>query len=255
MTKQTLTVTALVAISLSLAGCNSSGSKPQTSAAKPVEKVTPIVITPGQEGELLPAKAGNSWVYEATSTQQTPAGNKNQTSEVTFKISSVEDTADGKEVNMEVTSDGVVSDKLIWRIAPSGIYQVSGSMMDQKTKLMKLVKFEPALQVVPFPIKAGEEKSVDLTGVRPGALPGPFKATVTVDGIQEVDTASGRLSALSTTQVSTYSENNVQIRSTATAYWTPKIGIVRYYQELVAVNDKGQAIQTTTTLRLKSHNP
>lgn len=254
MTKQTLTALALAITGLAMTGCNSSG-KSQSSKIKPAEKVTPITIPAGSESDLLPVKAGNSWVYEATSSQQTPAGNRNQSSEVTFKVIGLEDTADGKEATMEVSSDGTVSDKLVWRVSPKGIYEVAGSMADPKTKALTPVKFEPPLQVVPFPPTAGTEQTFTISGVRPGATPGPFSATVTVDGIQEVDTASGRLSALSTTQVSTYSENNVRIKSTSTAYWTPKIGIVRYYQELVAVNDKGQTIQTTTTLRLKSHNP
>lgn len=255
MTKQTLTVMALATTVLVLSGCNSSGKSQTSATPKAAEKVTPITITPGQEADLLPVKAGNSWVYEAVSNSQTPQGSRSQTTEVTFKVATVEDTADGKDVTMDVSTDGNVSDRLIWRVSPSGIYQVAGSTMDPKTKELKSVKFEPALKVVPFPVKPGSEETLDLVGVRPGAAPGPFKAVVTTEGIQEVDTVMGRLSALATTQQSDYKENNVQIRATSTAYWTPKIGIVRYYQELVAVNNQGQSIQTVTTLRLKSHNP
>lgn len=256
MNKQTLTLVALASLGLGLLGCNSGKTSSESkSASKPAEKVEKAVIAQGNEADLFPMKVGNSWVYDAQSNQSSPNGNRSQTLEVAFKISEVVDVPEGKEATLDVTSDGKLTDRMKWRATKDGLYQLSGSRINPKTLQLEEIKFEPALRVIAFPIKDGDQNVYTLTGLRPAVNPGPFKATLTTDGIQEVDSSIGRMSALSTTQVSEYAEKDVKIRNTATCFWAPKVGIVRYYQEVVASNDKGQSIQNVSILRLKSHNP
>ena len=110
MTKQTLTVMALSVIAIALSGCGASGSKGAT-AVKPAEKITPAVITEGQEKDLFPCKVGNTWTYDGTTTASTPGGNRSSNMEVTFKIVDVVDGPEGTDITMHVLSDGTVTQR------------------------------------------------------------------------------------------------------------------------------------------------
>ena len=254
MTTKPIYVLALGLLSLTLSGCGNSG-KTEEYKPKVQEKVTPVTIAPGQEADLFPIKADNKWVYEGETTQTTPQGTRTSKSEVTFRVAEVADTADGKVATIEVTADGALSDRMKWRIGPTGIYQVAGSQRASKDGPLKESKFEPAIPIVPFPVKAGSELIATSTGIRPGAGVGPFQSKTVVEGIQEVDTAMGRFSALSTSSESIYKEKGVSFRSATGVFWTPKVGIVRYLQEIVATNAEGKTISSNSVLRLKSHTP
>lgn len=253
MTKP-LYVVALGLVTLSLVGCGASG-KTDTYKPKAQEKVTPVTIVPGKEAEIFPIKAGNTWVYESDAKQTTAQGSRNNKGEITFRVAQVADTPEGKLATIEVSSDGVISDRMKWRVGSSGIYQVSGSMRDSQNAPLQDIKFEPAVPIVPFPVKAGSNLKVTATGIRPGAGNGPFQAVVSVEGIQEVDTAMGRYSALSTTNTTSYKEKGITFKSTTSAFWSPKVGIVRYLQDIVATNAEGNQISSSSVLRLKSFSP
>lgn len=261
MTTRTLIGLALGALGLSLTGCNSSGGGGGGYTPKPEEKVAPITIVPGQESDLFPVKAGNTWTYEDNSTRVTGQGSASSTSEVTFKVTNVADTADGKVATIEISANGKLSDRLKWRVGPNGIYEVSGSERGVGSNALKEVAFEPPVPMVPFPVKPGSGLDVTSTGVRPAAGVGPLKTKLLVEGVQEVDTAMGRFSSLCTTSVSLYQAKEpktgeiIKFKATSSAYWTPKVGIVRYFQEIVMANSKGQSISSTSVLRLKSHIP
>lgn len=255
MTTRTLIGLALGALGLSIAGCNSSGKSGSGYTPKPEQKVTPITITPGQEADLLPLKAGNTWVYEDNASQTTAQGTQNDVSEVTFKVANVVDTADGKEATIEISANGKLTDRIVWRVGTDGIYEISSTVRDTPSGPMKDVKFEPPVPVMPFPAKAGSSIDVTATGVRPAAGVGPFKSKTTVDGVQEVDSAMGRFSALSTTGLSLYQSKGIKCQSSSTLYWAPKIGIVRYFQQIILTNADGKSISSTSVLRLKSHQP
>jgi len=254
MTTRTLTAIAMGTVCLSLTGCSGPG-KGGGYTPKPEEKVVPITIAEGQEADLFPAKVGNTWVYEDDSSQATAQGQRSAKTEVTFKITGVVDTADGKEVTVNVLADGKLSDRMKWRIGSNGIYELSGTLRETAASPLKDVKFEPPVPVLPFPTKDRTQIDVAATGVRPAAGVGPFKSKVTVDGIQEVDTAMGRFSALSSTSVSTYQNKGIKCQTSSTAYWAPKVGIVRYVQDIVLTNADGKTISSNSVLRLKSHQP
>ena len=254
MTTKSIYAMALGLFSLSLTGCGTSG-KTDTYKPKAQEKVAPVTIVPGQEADILPLKAGNTWVFEGETTQTTGQGNRSSKTEVSFRVAQVVDTPEGKEATIEVTADGTLSDRMKWTMGPTGLYQVSGSIRDSKGSPLKESKFEPAIPLVPFPIKTGSEVKAVSSGIRPGAGVGPFQSKVSTEGIQEVDTAMGRFSALSSSSESTYKDKGISFRSATAVFWTPKVGIVRYLQEVVATNAEGKTISSNSVLRLKSHSP
>lgn len=254
MTINRLAILSLGSIAIFLVGCNNSGGG-ETYKPKAQEKITPIQIVAGQEGDFFPAKAGNQWDFEGETLAQLPQGPKTSKTVVTFKIVEVADTPEGQVATIDVSSDNRVSDRLKWRIGANGIYQISGSIRDKATSELKEVKFEPPVPIIPFPVKDGGQIEVSSTGIRPGAGVGAFKSKVTTDGIQEVDTAMGRFSSLGATAVLSYKEKDISFQTVTTAYWAPKIGMVRYVQEIVAVNSQGKSISSNSVLRLKSHTP
>src|SRR5258705_9175382 len=130
MTTRTLVSLAPLAAALALAGCGSAGKSSNYVPAKQ-EKVVPAIIVPGKEAELFPVKSGNTWVFEDTATQVTGDGQRSGTSEVTFRIVDVADTADGQEATIEISSGGKTTDRVIWRIGPAGIFEGSGGFRDK----------------------------------------------------------------------------------------------------------------------------
>lgn len=254
MTKRTLTLIGLGSLSIALVGCSGSG-KSDNYKPKAQEKITPATIVPGKEAELLPIKTGNTWVFNGESTQSAGQGTSTNQAEVTFRVTDVTDSPEGQVATVEVTTDGTLSDRLKWRVGPSGIYQISASVRDKKDGPLREVVSNPAVPIVPFPVKPGSNVSVSCVGVRPIAGVGKYTAKVTTEGVQEVDSDMGRFSALSVTGTSDYSEKNVKFTAHTGTFWAPNVGPVRYILEVSATNDKGQAINTTTILRLKSHTP
>lgn len=254
MTTRTLTLAGLGALTLAIAGCSGSG-KSDNYKPKAQEKITPVTIVPGKEADLFPAKAGNTWVFAGETNQTTPQGSRSQQAEITFRITDVADTPAGKVATIEISTDGTLSDRLKWRVGPDGIYQVSGSMREKKDGPLKDVPFNPPVPIVPFPIKQGSEISAKSSGVRPVAGVGAFENQILTEGIQEVDSDMGRFSALSTSSTSTYTEKNIKFQAHTGAFWSPNVGIVRYIQEVTAMNPEGKTINSTTVLRLKSHTP
>ncbi|MBS1723268.1 MAG: hypothetical protein JSS66_09985 [Armatimonadetes bacterium] len=255
MTKRTMT--ALVALfgSALVPGCNGSGptaAAPKTKAQQPVPAAT---ITPENQADLYPMKEGNTWTYKASSTQTAPDGSRSSEAEITFRIKSVKDTADGKQANVEVSSDGTVTDHVNWMIDSKGISQVSAEIRDSKANTVKSVSYEPPSPVVPFPVTPGQFSEMDGVGPRPAAGSGPYHQTLNVLGVQEVDTESGRMSALGVETVMTYANKDLKFTTTATTFWAPKVGLVRYIQEIVATSNDGRQISQTSILRLKSHQP
>jgi len=250
-----LTVVALGALSLALAGCNSGGGKGSAYKPKTAEKVAPAAVAAGQEADLFPMKTGNTWVYEVNASTNGPSGNRNSSGEITFRITDVKETPDGKEAKVDVSTDGKPTDKLVWRLDKSGLYQVSASVRDPKNGAIREVAYEPPLRILKFPLKEGSVEEQDVTGVRAGAQPGPDHKTVSYLGAQETDTLMGRMSAIVAEETGDFKDKDIQFKSVSTTYWAPKIGLVRYIQEASAVNKDGRQIVSSTTLKLKSHQP
>jgi hypothetical protein len=65
----------------------------------------------------------------------------------------------------------------------------------------------------------------------------------------------GRFNAVCVSSDQTYKEKDFDFRTVSTSFWVPKVGIVRYIQEMVVTNPQGKTITTSSTMRLKSHSP
>lgn len=254
MTTRRLSIIGSCLAALAVSGCTG-GNKTDTYKSKAPEKITPVTIVAGQEAELFPVKTGNTWVYTGETTQNTPQGSRSSKSEVTFRVTNVVETPQGKIATIEVTTDGVLSNRIKWRVGPTGIYQISQSVRDKAEGPIRDVPFEPPVPIVPFPVKHGSEITATAKGIRPGATVGAFKSKVLVEGVQEVDTEMGRFSALSTTSVASYEEKGIKFETASGAFWAPKVGVVRYIQEIAAMNPQGKVINSSSILRLKSHTP
>jgi hypothetical protein len=197
----------------------------------------------------MPVAQGKSWTFEGL----TAAGGQEGRMEVTLQVASIQDTPAGKVVKIDVLTGANKSDEFTWRFQEDGIVQIATQFRDQATGNRRLVTYEPPLRVLKFPAKTSEVAQFAVTGARPGANPGPMNVTFQTQGIQEIDTAMGPMSALATQTVSTYQEKNVRFRTTSTSWWVKNVGMVRYRQEIVAVSNEGQRLEQVTTLRLKSH--
>ncbi|MCW5939626.1 MAG: hypothetical protein KF884_01125 [Fimbriimonadaceae bacterium] len=255
-TKQIQTLLTLVALAV-IGGCGSggatSGYKP-----KPVEPVKPVAVPAGQEASLFPVKVGAQWVFAGQSSSVTPQGSTQNEVEVVFKVVKVDETPEGKVATLEVSTDGVLGDRVQWRVGPKGVMNVSASRRNPETSQVTTVAYNPPFQMLSFPLKAGEVNTVTTTGVRPGAPDGPMKVTTTNLGVQEVDTKGvGRVSAYSTQTVSEFTATNLKYTITSTSWWAPEKGLVRYLQE-VSVNkadDNRQVGAQVVALRLRSKTP
>src|SRR5690242_7767685 len=101
---RTLTFSAATAL-LAVAGCSSGGSG-SGYRAKTSERLQPVTVAPGQESQLLPAKVGATWTYDADAAQSGPQGPQSSKGEVTFRVKAVDETADGQEIEIDVSSGG-----------------------------------------------------------------------------------------------------------------------------------------------------
>jgi hypothetical protein len=240
-----------------IGGCSAAGAaggyKP-----KPVEPVKPASVQPGQESVLFPAQEGAQWTFAGQSTSVTPQGTNQNEVEVVFKIVKVEETPEGKLATIEVFTDGVLGDRVQWRVGPKGIVNVSASRRNPETNQVTTVPYNPPYPMLSFPLKPGASSTVTTSGVRPGAPDGPMKVTITNLGVQEVDTKGiGRVSAYAAETVSEFSNSNLKYRVVSTSWWAPDKGVVRYLQEVsVNTSDDGRQVGAqVVALRLRSKTP
>ncbi len=247
-----LIVAALSAVAL-LSGCGAggtaSGYKPEPRPAVPK-----MELAPGDEKSLMPVAQGKSWIYEGRTQASGPGGGQEARLEVTFQISKVEESPNGQVVTIDVLTGTRKTDQFVWRLQQDGIFQLSGQFRDATTQVQRSVSYNPPLRIVQFPIKESESLKQAVNGARPGANPGAMNVTLQNQGVQEVDTAMGPMSAMATQTVSTYREANAQFQTTATSWWVKNVGMVRYRQEITALTPQGQRLEQVTTLQLKSHS-
>lgn len=229
-------VVALAALAgLALVGCGSkNGYEP-----KPAKKVEPITITAGKEADLFPLKMGNQWVYEAETNFQNQQGSGSQQEEITFRVTKVETTGRGTEAVLDIINKGKVVDQTGWLVNDSGLYQTSSNKLSQR--------YEPPQMLIKFPVKTGE--SFDQVGKGPTPLGGVGNQTAKskVLGIQEIDTAAGRVSALAVEQRSEFSKDGKAATSLTMMWFSPGKGLVRFRQDTAA-----GTTQASQLFRLKS---
>lgn len=228
-----------LAMGLLAIGC---GKKSENSyKPKAAPKIQPASVKPGEEAALFPFASGNQWVYEATAGAQANTGQQSGGAfELTFKITKVEEGANGKIAFMSIIRDGKVASDQKWVVNSKGLYQASSKIGEGD--------FQPMQPQVMFPVTDGSEFSWSGVGPRPVGKPGPYKLNSKVLGPQEVDTGVGRLSAIAVESTGSWKDGNKQIQVATTSWWAPGIGLVRYVQ-----NTNDGTIATAQTLKLKSH--
>ncbi len=232
-------------LGVGLAGCNKGGGDSTSSGnytpKKPAEAI-PYNLAPGQDADLFPAAEGNTWVYSSKAVVN-PGGAMNE-GELTFKCVKVEQLPEGKLVKIDIVSkDPSKPEKTAWLITKDGIYQVAAGSQGSQ--------FVPRQPVVPFPAQPGKEFSWEGTGLLPGLTNGKSTLTGTITGVVEAETEIGRFKALAvdTTQRWTIPAKDKQPEtrgeSHSTIYYAPKVGIVRFRQEL-GLSSGATAVQIIT---------
>lgn len=224
----------LCGIALTAIGCGSGGGG---GTYKPVEsKKTEIVKIGESEGlSLFPVAVGNQWTYKSQSTAANAnAGSTNLTQMITLEMKKVDETPQGKMIEIEVREDDVVKSTQTWKVDDTGVYQVSVAANDKSTT------FNPPQPILIFPIVEKQER--EFTGVGPSAL-GPqtnFKGKVMIDGPQITQTVTDDISAyrvvatyeLTGEGVDAQTKKKIPLKGTfeSVSYFAPKIGLVRLQQ-------------------------
>lgn len=254
------TCLSLALAALIAAGCGNGGGQ-SAYKPKPAAEVATAKIEPGREAEIFPAEVGTQWVFAS----ENVVGNQTTRGEVTFKVTDVQESADGKRVTIEVSAaeadptrpgqykPAVLNDRMVWLVGSDGIFMVSQSYRPAAEADLKAETFDPPVRMIPFPIKEGEKAEYKGSGPRMGTLPGAFSGTVRTVGIQEVDTDKGRMSALCAESTYSYeSATKLKYETNVTSWWAPKVGIVRYVLTMTISQPNGQRAGVASTLRMKS---
>lgn len=235
------------------AGCGNGGG----SAYKPQEakEVPKAEVPAGSEQDLLPLSEGATWVYDVESTQAGPQGSQSSKAEVTFRVVSLKEVPGGQLAQIDILNNGKKVEEVVWRRSAKGIHEMSDVRLKTPDEKKAPVPNDPPMPLVLFPAEAGSTKSITVTGLRPDGTVGPAEYRVLNEGMQEVDTDMGRMSALSVVNESKFKVGPLTYTFGRKTWWAPKRGIVRLMITLRVMNDNGRQATQTSVLRLKSTSP
>lgn len=228
-----------------IAGCKGGDASAGGGGKTPVKSAEPIAaidLKPGEEATIFPVAEGNQWTYKVEEAIGSKTGVNRGSAEATFKITKVTDSPEGKDVEIEVSAGGKVTNKQIWRITKDGISSVASGV--------KLDKLTPPQTIVKFPIKDGDKYSWSGTGIVAGK-PAKMKSNYTVKGSRVVDTEMGQVQALlieSDTTIEIDAKNKGASR--LATWYKPGTGLVRIQESTQFPSFGRQAL-----LRLKSFSP
>ncbi len=219
---------------LCLTGCDDSvGPKVDVVPAAP----PPPPIEAGVEAKLFPMKKGNQWVYAS----EIGSSSGIQSGEMTWRISAVREKDGASEADLEMVQAGKVIDRQTWRKNSKGIFQVSAG--SQRTS------FSPPQPIVTFPLKTGTKISYAGKGITPLGGTGTLTSKGQVLGPQEVDTDSGRVTAIAIQSATTFQAGKNEGLAETTSWYQAGVGLVRYRMDI-----RVGAAHGSTVLRLKSTN-
>lgn len=237
---------------LLMVGCNggSGGYTP-----KPVTSVPVVTPKEGLDQNYIPIAEGKQWTFVAetvknvvpdpTNPKLKPRQSHPPDEEVIYKISKVEKVAEGQQVTWEIRVGNQLSDRQVWLVNDSGIYQVVVGLTPKK--------FTSPQPIVLFPI--ADHKTFEWHGS--GALPdGTLGSNIVkshVDGMQEVDTEMGRVQGLAITSDLNFATTTGRGTGSSVIWLSPGLGIVRFKQIVGQVVNR-TAVSVSETLRLKSHS-
>ncbi len=206
------------------AGCGSGGSGYKPVPVKPIDSAA---LSPESEKDLFPFAVGNQWTYEGETQQRIEGRTGTGRIELTFRISKVTPTAGGEIAEVEVTTSTNPNKKDLqrWERNAKGLFQTAvGNPM---------IPFTPAQPVLMFPVEPNRKFSWKGTGMTPVGKVG----TNTLDGeilpVQEVFGVSERFSGIGVSTRGTFASGTSKGLVAASAFFAPKVGLVRYRQEVV----------------------
>ncbi len=241
------TVLVLLPIAALLAGCKTQGSGDNYVPKKKAPLASGI-LAPGEEAAYFPLNVGNQWTYTYESKVQ--QGNRVMTGnpiEVTYKITKVTKEPKGKFAVLEIYTEDKLSDRQVWHVDNTGIYQVAMGK--------NLVKFSSPQPIVKFPIKEGATFSWNGTGTAGNGTVGQLSVKSTMTGEQPVDAAGSTFNGIDVSSTGTIKTNKVQAKTVSDVWFVPNVGLVRYQQSATGKSADGK---TTTArveqLRLKSYS-
>lgn len=216
-----------MAAGLLLAGCGSGGSGYKPTPSKPVDVAA---VKPSDETSLMPLSVGNQWTYTGQTGIRVQGKSQTQDFELTFKVVKVTPSANGKIADIEIVSNlpNAKTDRQRWEVNSKGIYQLAIGN--------PLVAFDPPQPVILFPADAERKFSWKGKGITPAGKQGSTTAESRILAPQIVDSASESVSAIPVETKGTLDVNNTKGQYLAMAWWAPKIGLVRYRQEVVIAN-------------------
>ena len=154
---------------------------------------------------------------------------------------SVTKIPDGVRANVDVTSDieGSRIDHQIWEVNSKGIYQIAVGNPS--------ITYNPPQPVILFPPTAERRFSWKGTGISPVGKEGSSVLNSVIRAMQSVDASTGQYPAICVETKGTFVSDKTNGVVSSLAYWSPKVGLVRYVQTAIVGNNA--VIQT---LRLKA---
>jgi len=223
-------------------GCGSS-SGPSTSVNKSAEPVVPATVRPGEEATLFPAVVGNQWTFDAEGTSVTQGHNPvSEHLEVKFKVTKVEQTPNGKAVEIEISTTEKVTNRQRWLINKDGIFLTDTGLV--------LQPLEPMQPMLKFPVKDGEKYTWVGTGPFGKVAKAKMSSDSVVKGSRLVDTEMGQMSAVLVDSNSKVDTGKTKGVTQISIWFKPGTGIVRLEQGLGF-----PGARQVETLRLKSFTP
>ena len=214
--------TAVVILAISLSGCGSKGS----AVYKPTKpKDVPIIrVATGEERQLFPLAEGNEWNYVGNTSVTAAQGSGSRRSEIQFKITKVTQTGSTTRAEMDIYTDGAKSDHQIWDVTDQGIFQISAGL-DKQTN------YSPPQPTITWPLTPGRTFDWQGNGLTAEAKVSETKIHSTLQEPREVDTLAGPIFAYGVEGQITPTGKEKSAGVTL-AYWAPKVGLVRFTQQI-----------------------
>lgn len=222
-----------------MTGCRKNeSSNPTTLVYKPIE---PVHILTTEEKSLFPMKKGNTWNYSAETETVSGAQKSEGTIDLDFVMDNVRTDGQTRHSQISVYSSNRLSETQRWDLTDKGLFQVSAGA-DQ-------VRYEPPQPFILFPTAQNES----LTWVGSGEMAdGKVGTSVTYIRIlkpQITDIDGGSVTAVPVESHGFFKTANGLGYFNSTAWFQPRVGIVRIVQYL-----RQGAVQTRIIVRLRSAN-
>lgn len=233
--------------SIALVGCKTKSGGDNYVPKKKTALATAI-LPAGQELEYMPFKVGNQWTY--TFETQIKQGNRIATVapvEVTYKVVKVTPEPKGKYAILEIWTDDKQTDKQVWHIDNTGIYQVAIGK--------GLNKFSSPQPILKFPVKESMKFNWSGSGLSATGKQGKSNLASRVKGEEPIDAASGTFNAIAINTTGTITSSNFNGKTNIDTWIIPRVGLGRYRQELTGTSPDGKTqLAQILQLRLKSYS-